>query len=830
HWHRQLRARAQSEAPATAFEVPVEGALPVGGWTLQLGGRIDQWVRFGPGALVREIKTVTRPLPEGEEVLRAAYPAYFIQLAAYLALLRVGSPPLGSVAGGMAGTCPVRGEVVFVETATGLTQTVLVAPADDALLAAQLERVREFLDLRLRARDRLRGLQFRPPFERPRPGQETAVADLKRSRQSGKPILLEAPTGFGKTGVLLEFALDELRTGACERVLYLSGKSTGQLQVARTLEAMAPAGDSCGPAAWIVRPKGEHCINHAFHCVREDCRYLDGVERRWPSSGLSRFYLMPRQPRDLASLREAGREACVCPYEITRASLPFNDLWIGDYNYVFSPGSRGIFYRQPGFEPARTLLIVDEAHNLPPRVADAHSHAFPAGASRETATLLEAAHPRAEVTSAWTAWAAFLNRLSPCAALGAGAEADARELIGRLGESIRSFPVDYAALSPTATESIWALPGLGEELAADDLPRLWWCRRPGELSITCLDAAAAIGSALREFGTVVLASATPGPERDFAEALGLFPPGATAPSAFLRGSAGSGRLAADSGDCPAADASRASPALEAGRFGALSKRQTRKLAARVLSGADLLRQGDTAAESGLAPVRAWTPWRDGAYDVAYDVRVDTSFQHRGRHAGTTAVAVAALARAADRCVAVFFPSYAYAEMIVAELQASRSDLRIAIQPRSLELADQASWAQEGLGRAHALFLILGSGFAESIDLLGGRVGHGMVVGPALPEVNAVQRARAAELAPLGRERAFRRVYQIPGMQKVNQALGRLVRSPGQRAKVLLHCRRFAEPAYRDLLVADYRGGVRLETDEDLDAWLGCSQSNVISDG
>ena len=96
----------------------------------------------------------------------------------------------------------------------------------------------------------------------------------------------------------------------------------------------------------------------------------------------------------------------------------------------------------------------------------------------------------------------------------------------------------------------------------------------------------------------------------------------------------------------------------------------------------------------------------------------------------------------------------------------------------------------------------------------------MVVGPALPEVNPVQRARLAALGDLGRDGAFERVYRIPGMQKVNQALGRLVRAPGQTARVLLHCRRFAEPGYERLLGAEYRSGRRIAGDGDLLEWLG----------
>ena len=135
------------------------------------------------------------------------------------------------------------------------------------------------------------------------------------------------------------------------------------------------------------------------------------------------------------------------------------------------------------------------------------------------------------------------------------------------------------------------------------------------------------------------------------------------------------------------------------------------------------------------------------------------------------------------------------------------------------LAEQEAWVEESLAFADALFLVLGSSFAEGIDLLGGRVTHALVAGPALPEVNAVQQARLDALGGLGRDAAFRRVYQIPGLQKVNQALGRLVRAPGHRAKILLHCRRFADPAYASLLDPECQFFRELSTTADLEAWL-----------
>ena len=169
---------------------------------------------------------------------------------------------------------------------------------------------------------------------------------------------------------------------------------------------------------------------------------------------------------------------------------------------------------------------------------------------------------------------------------------------------------------------------------------------------------------------------------------------------------------------------------------------------------------------------------------------------------------------------MFFPSYAYAESVLRALEHDGTVLRVALQPRLPDLAAQTAWVEESLALADALFLVLGSSFAEGIDLLGGRVKHAMVVGPALPEVNAVQKARMDALVGQGRDEAFRRVYQIPGLQKVNQALGRLVRAPSQHAKVLLHCRRFAETSYAALLATDYQMFREITSESDLREWLG----------
>ena len=97
HWHNELRAQATAEhGPAAEFEIAITGQIVHRGWTLTLTGRIDQLIRADARVTLREIKTVTRPLPADETELRADYPEYFIQIATYAALRRLGSCRAGS--------------------------------------------------------------------------------------------------------------------------------------------------------------------------------------------------------------------------------------------------------------------------------------------------------------------------------------------------------------------------------------------------------------------------------------------------------------------------------------------------------------------------------------------------------------------------------------------------------------------------------------------------------------------------------------------------------------------------------------------------------------
>jgi Rad3-related DNA helicase len=777
HWHRELRAASEAAdsagilagaaPPLRRHEVPMRGTLAQRGWRFELEGRLDQLHLTPAGPLIREIKTTLARLPVAPEELRATHPSHFIQLGLYLRLHELTHPGTPGSSSAPPHTTPPAGELVFVEAGTGIQQVVAFTDQDRAATDAHLDFVADFLEQRHATLARLRQLTWRPAFASLRTGQESILTDLTTALAPAAdgtpppPVVLAAPTGYGKTGVLIETAFAALRAGRAERVVYLTGKSTGQLHVLTTLQAMlgAPAAASGETtpqlSAWNLRPKREHCINDVFHCTRERCRFLHDLPRRYREAGLARFHLFPADARDLPALRAAGLAAQVCPYEIARAALPDCSVWLGDFNYLFAPANRGVFVDQPTWDPSATLLIIDEAHHLPARVAEAHSHAL---AADELHTLLAelpdtTARP---LRRALEAHRRLLAALPAADALDLDTEDDLAAALRTGSNALEKHPPDLESLAPPSADLLFRLPALLGWLEDHALEKLLWSPAPATLRFTCLDAAPVIGKQLREFSAVILATATPPPVEVFGASLGL------------------------------------------------------EAAAEILN-------PKSKILTLLAPA---APWRDHAYDVALDLRVDTTFRRREGHHAATAATLAALRDASAGPVVVFFPSYAYAGKIIELLEREYPALRCALQPRAADLATQAAWIDEQLALADILVFVLGGSFAEGIDHLGGRITHAMVVGPALPELNALQRAREAALArQVPAPEAFRRIYLVPGLQKVNQALGRLVRAPGQRCRVLLHCRRFADAAYASLLAPEYQFGTHVLEDADLARWL-----------
>ena len=155
---------------------------------------------------------------------------------------------------------------------------------------------------------------------------------------------------------------------------------------------------------------------------------------------------------------------------------------------------------------------------------------------------------------------------------------------------------------------------------------------------------------------------------------------------------------------------------------------------------------------------------------------------------------------------LYFPSYEYMEAILPLLDFGEAE--VLAQQRQMTPAQRESFLAEfspNPDHTKVGLLILGGAFSEGIDLVDDRLIGVAVVGVGMPQIgkeNDLIRAYHDRLSGNG----FAYAYMDPGMNKVLQAVGRLIRSETDRGAVLLLDDRYLQEEYRSLfqrLYPDY---------------------------
>ncbi len=173
---------------------------------------------------------------------------------------------------------------------------------------------------------------------------------------------------------------------------------------------------------------------------------------------------------------------------------------------------------------------------------------------------------------------------------------------------------------------------------------------------------------------------------------------------------------------------------------------------------------------------------------------DTRYRSRAASSPAVAEAIEAMVRAREGRYIAFFPSFAYLELVAEQLTVPFQS-----QGRSMTGAEREAFlAPYRKAKEPCLSLcVLGGLFAEGIDLPGRALDGVAVVGVGLPQVSLQTETLRAQLdAAFGD--GFLYAYQIPGMHKVTQAVGRVIRSGEDRGVALLIDTRYAQQSYRRL--------------------------------
>ena len=181
--------------------------------------------------------------------------------------------------------------------------------------------------------------------------------------------------------------------------------------------------------------------------------------------------------------------------------------------------------------------------------------------------------------------------------------------------------------------------------------------------------------------------------------------------------------------------------------------------------------------------------------------VDLRYAARESSAPLVADAIEAQLTAHDGNAIVFFPSYAYLEKVGALLEArNMSGAALMREARGMTEDEKNALlgAFEKREKKVALLAVLGGAFAEGIDLAGERLENVIVVSTGLPQPDVRVRAMQRYHDESGADGYFL-CMTLPGMVRVIQAAGRLIRTESDRGALLLIDSRYQRRAERELL-------------------------------
>ena len=147
---------------------------------------------------------------------------------------------------------------------------------------------------------------------------------------------------------------------------------------------------------------------------------------------------------------------------------------------------------------------------------------------------------------------------------------------------------------------------------------------------------------------------------------------------------------------------------------------------------------------------------------------------------------------------VFGPSYKFLEDIVTEYQAFGDDVDILIQQQNMTEQEREDFLLEfetKRDKSMVAFCTLGGIFSEGIDLVGGKLIGSIILGAGLPQVGN-QRKLMSDFFDEQGKNGFEYAYLYPGMNKVIQAAGRLIRTKDDVGVIALLDERFRFGSYR----------------------------------
>lgn len=519
-------------------------------------------------------------------------------------------------------------------------------------------------------------------------------------------------------------------------IFYLTARGTTRAAAENAIAILRNHAPSLCLRSVTLTAKDKICMQENRECTPEACPYAKGYYDRIKTALWDALDTPSLTPEVLKTL---AKRHTVCPFELGLDLSVWSDVVIGDYNYLFDP----VVHLTRFFESRGDyLFLIDEAHNLPSRAREMHSASLCKSSFWDAKKKLGAG--KSSLKNALNKVnGIFLDWRHRC---------EEESADSRFGKTF--FTRERAeTLDRALTRLCEPLEGWLDEH-----------RDPGETHDALLQLYFDVRGWLRISDTF---------DEHFVLQISSFGSEVRAsllcldPSAFLESDFAKGRTA-------------------------------------VLFSATLAPASYYKDLCGLPEARAValrSPFPENNLGLWCAQQVSTRYKDRHGSISQVSDLIACMTEARTGNYLVFFPSYSYMQEVVKDFSTRYPSFAVLCQQNNMDETQRSDFlAQFAPEPKESLigFAVLGGVFGEGVDLAGDRLIGVAIVGPGLPQVGPRQEQLRQHFEET-RGSGFDYAYRYPGMNKVLQAAGRVIRTPQDKGVVLLIDDRFTAPDTRCLM-------------------------------
>jgi DNA excision repair protein ERCC-2 len=721
HAHQKIQ---KSRPEPYATEVPVFYHAANERIALNIQGRIDGLYRLADSVVIEEIKTTRKDF---DEFIKQNSSLHWAQVKVYAAIYAIEN-----------NLERILTQLTYGHTETGEIRTYFQEYSSDELRMFFIQLLEQYFQWAEKIQDwheeRDRSIITSDfPFESFRNGQRQMIKDVAAIIEQEEQIIIQAPTGTGKTVAVLYPAIKAIAEGQIQKIFYLTSRTTGRLIAEKTLEELKKNGLRIKFVTLTAKEK--ICFNPGKDCTPADCEFAKGYYDRIIDARKSLF---SEDAFTADKITEIARAHRICPFEF---SLDMS-LWVGcilcDLNYVFDPR---VYLKRFFLENSiDCTFLVDEAHNMIDRSREMYSARIEKLDFLKLRRLLK--NKKSEVyRSAGTVNTKML------------------EMIKRLREENRAWQEERPEeLLPLLRDLItrlerWISSHAGTpqtQKMLDHYFAISWFLKVSELydknyatcfektqrnlsvKLYCIDPSAQLRETFERANSSVLFSATITPMSYFVQILGL----------------------------------------------------------------------QDSVEKRILP----SPFPRENLCILVSDSVSTLYKHRSQTKQALVQTIGAMGTAKRGNYMVYFPSYEYLRMIHPLYEASFPHHQILVQTHEMREIERVNFLKnfsEENDQTLIGFVVMGGIFGEGIDLVGDRLSGAAIVGVGLPGIS-LEREMICHHFAENQMSGFDYAYRYPGLIRVFQAAGRVIRTENDRGTILLIDTRYSHPQYTDLFPQEWQ--------------------------